>query len=541
MTEYESKKLIDDVINILINEQNISKEDLGMQENDWYDMALIKDLPESCVGRKDEMNSHQSSIIIGTKNFGMFPVIKRSEFAEKTIGRHITVKLPIKLMSNNIKYLQEEKIENENRVIESFVTTNEASANRLEFGTKKIDGKDYVDFYNSLYSKCKIIILKLKGKCEYIILGIRQEDCSRYFKDVDFEKQNEINYFDFKNKITNPEQVTYLDEDNLIGYMNINENNETTPRITGGTNILLYGVPGAGKSHKIKEEYCSDEQYIERVVFHPDYTYSDFVGQVLPRVDKDDKLKYVFTPGPFTKILKKAYEHPEHEYYLIIEELNRGNAPAIFGEIFQLLDRIDEVDEEHDESVIGESEYGISNYDIAKEVYNGEEEHMVKIPSNMYILATMNTADQNVFTLDTAFQRRWEMKHIPNIMRKDQADVKIEKTNITWGNFVGVINPLIVDINSEMSSSEDKRLGAYFVKKNQFTTEKFSEKVLKYLWDDAFKFSRDSVFNDKYKSLEDLIMDYQNESDEDRLKIVLKQDVYSQMLSKSENKNTDNI
>ena len=92
-----------------------------------------------------------------------------------------------------------------------------------------------------------------------------------------------------------------------------------------------------------------------------------------------------------------------------------------------------------------------------------------------------------------------------------------------------------------MSSSEDKRLGAYFVKKNQFTPEKFSEKVLKYLWDDAFKFSRDSVFNDKYKSLEDLIMDYQNESDGDRLKAVLKQDVYSQMLSKSENKNTDNI
>lgn len=316
---------------------------------------------------------------------------------------------------------------------------------------------------------------------------------------------------------------------------------ENTNRMTGGSNILLYGVPGAGKSHKIKEDYCSDEQYIERVVFHPDYTYSDFVGQILPRVDKDDKLKYIFKPGPFTKILKKAYDDREHNYYLIIEELNRGNAPAIFGEIFQLLDRIDEIDEEHDESVIGESEYGISNYDIAKEVYNGDEEHLVKIPSNMYILATMNTADQNVFTLDTAFQRRWEMKQIPNIMKEEHANVKIQDTNIAWGNFVEVINPLIVDINSEMSSSEDKRLGAYFVKKNQFTPEKFSEKVLKYLWDDAFKFSRDSVFNDKYKSLEDLIMDYQNESDGDRLKAVLKQDVYSQMLSKSENKNTDNI
>lgn len=538
MADNKSKELIDNLINIVISEQKISKEDLGMIDDNWYDMALVKNLPESCVGRKDDMNSHQSSIIIGTKNFGMFPVIKRSEFAEKTIGRHITVKLPIRLMSNNLKYLREEKIENKNSVIESFITTNEASSNRLEFGTKKIDGKDYVDFYNSLYSNCKIVILKLKGKCEYVVLGIRGEDSEKYFKHVDFEKQNnEINYFDFKNKITKAEQVTYLDENNLIGYCNIHENNDVK-RKTGASNIILYGVPGAGKSYYIKTNYCSDENFIERVVFHPDYTYSDFVGQILPRVDENNKLKYIFTPGPFTKILKRAYEDPEHEYYLIIEELNRGNAPAIFGEIFQLLDRVDEADDEHDASIIGESEYGISNYDVAKEVY-GNAEHQVKIPSNMYMLATMNTADQNVFTLDTAFQRRWNMKQIRNVMSEEQEKIKIEGTNITWEVFSEVINRLIVDINSEMSSSEDKRLGAYFIKKNQFTIEKFSEKVLKYLWDDAFKFSRESIFRDDYKSLEEVIMDYESEIDEDRLKVVLKQEVYEQMASLM--KKRDNI
>ena len=144
---------------------------------------------------------------------------------------------------------------------------------------------------------------------------------------------------------------------------------------------------------------------MERVVFHPDYTYSDFVGQILPRVEKDkdgnDKLKYVFTPGPFTKLLKNAQNDPGNYYYLVIEELNRGNAPAIFGEVFQLLDRKDEEDFSIEE--VGESEYGISNYEVAKEVY-GDEKHQVRIPSNMFILATMNTADQNVFTLDTAFQ-----------------------------------------------------------------------------------------------------------------------------------------
>ena len=128
----------------------------------------------------------------------------------------------------------------------------------------------------------------------------------------------------------------------------LEENKESVKRKTGAENILLYGVPGAGKSHEIKTKYCDDEKYMERVVFHPDYTYSDFVGQILPRVEKDkdgnDKLKYVFTPGPFTKLLKNAQNDPGNYYYLVIEELNRGNAPAIFGEVFQLLDRKDEED-----------------------------------------------------------------------------------------------------------------------------------------------------------------------------------------------------
>ena len=106
-----------------------------------------------------------------------------------------------------------------------------------------------------------------------------------------------------------------------------------------GANILFYGVPGAGKSHEIDKIIVQDRS--ERVVFHPDYTYSDFVGQILPRV-VEDKLKYVFEPGPFTKMLKKASDDPDNMYYLVIEEINRGNAPAIFGDIFQLLDRNDD-------------------------------------------------------------------------------------------------------------------------------------------------------------------------------------------------------
>lgn len=317
--------------------------------------------------------------------------------------------------------------------------------------------------------------------------------------------------------------------DNRFSEADYINGNVDTERKTGADNIILYGVPGAGKSHVIKEKYCSDENYIERVVFHPDYMYSDFVGQILPKAD-GDKLKYEFTPGPFTKILKKAQDDPKNEYYLIVEEINRGNAPAIFGEIFQLLDRIDE---DGDAALIGESKYGITNYDISQEVY-GDEEHQVKIPSNLYILATMNTADQNVFTLDTAFQRRWDMKMIRNNIPMNK-ELEIEGTKIIWGVFASVINEVVINYSSEMMSSEDKRLGAYFVKKNQLSVEKFPEKVLKYLWDDAFKMDRYVVFKEEFKSLEDLVDAYEAEdkSGSDRLKAVIKKEIYDKMLSKT--------
>lgn len=305
-------------------------------------------------------------------------------------------------------------------------------------------------------------------------------------------------------------------------------------------NILLYGVPGAGKSHEIKTKYCDDEKLMERVVFHPDYTYSDFVGQILPRVETDkdgnDKLKYVFTPGPFTKLLKKAQNDPENHYYLVIEELNRGNAPAIFGEIFQLLDRKDE--EEYPAEEIGESEYGISNYEVAKEVY-GDEKHTVRIPANMSILATMNTADQNVFTLDTAFQRRWSMRQIENNFDKSEHSKDIiEGTKVSWGAFATVINDMVIDNNVDMASSEDKRLGTYFARKKELEADRFSEKVLKYLWDDAFKMDKTAIFNENCKSLEDVVITYEAATS-DKLASVLRLSVYEKMLSKMQQNNTD--
>ncbi len=275
---------------------------------------------------------------------------------------------------------------------------------------------------------------------------------------------------------------------------NENDNEEIVQRVRA-ENILLYGVPGCGKSHAIKTEYCNNDAYMERAVFHPDYTYSDFVGQILPKTH-DGHIEYNFTPGPFTKILKKAHDNPDEIFFLVVEEINRGNAPAIFGDIFQLLDRDDS----------GCSEYGVSNESIAKYVYE-DEDKKIKIPNNLYLLATMNTSDQNVFTLDTAFKRRWTMRMIQNnIDACEFANLQICASGVTWGSFAKTINQLIVELGENNLSNEDHRLGAYFVHEEDLTDAgRFGEKVLMYLWNDAFKFDHDKVFKSEYRTLDSLI------------------------------------
>lgn len=311
---------------------------------------------------------------------------------------------------------------------------------------------------------------------------------------------------------------------------------DVVTRVQGGTNIILYGVPGSGKSWTIEHEYCADKNRMERLVFHPDYMYSDFIGQILPVV-RDDKVRYEFAPGPFTKLLKKAYENPDKNFYLIVEEINRGNAPAIFGEVFQLLDRIDD---EESEYPVGTSEYAITNANIAQIVY-GDEKRKVRLPSNFSIIGTMNTSDQNVFTLDTAFQRRWIMRMIPNTFDGHKfANKPILDTTVSWRAFCSAINDEILRRNN-VTSSEDKRLGAYFItaadlvwheEEDQVekgskewiiarhSNARFSEKVLKYLWDDAFKFAHPETFDTKaYASLELVIETFCNERANDRFKV----------------------
>lgn len=295
---------------------------------------------------------------------------------------------------------------------------------------------------------------------------------------------------------------------------------ETSPS-TQPTQLILYGVPGSGKSYKIDEitKNLSEEQKI-RVVFHPEYTNADFVGQILPCLTSDG-IEYRFKAGPFSRILKKAYQNPDKPHYLIIEEINRGNAATIFGDLFQLLDRDSK----------GWSSYEIENLDINSFIrskdstysdakiessvnvggYTWTENTGIRLPPNLSLLATMNTSDQNVFTLDNAFQRRWDMELVPNScydQTQMQAKISVKEKTITWESFQSKINEVIAEKGNEsgFSSMEDKRLGCWFIKNDEdkIDSEKFANKVLKYLWDDAFKFNRSEIFIDEVKNFEEL-------------------------------------
>ena len=279
---------------------------------------------------------------------------------------------------------------------------------------------------------------------------------------------------------------------------------------------------------------------IERVTFYDGYTHGQFVGSYKPFPDEDG-ITYKYVPGPFLRQLIKAYKYPEHNFCLIIEEINRARADRVFGNIFQLLDRDEEGNSRYRTALSEEQkEY------IKKELYQ-ENEILVReiltydgiyIPKNLYIWATMNCADQGVYHLDTAFKRRWGFEHIDLDENKD-AFVDEEKTYgifyqqkdeirdaVTWNDFREVINDALMNAGIH----EDRLLAPFFIGKSEFIRYKdliypyeyfyeaeegaFVNKILMYLFDDVLRYKRNNnpVFNEVYKSFSKLKKGYFNDS-----------------------------
>lgn len=299
-----------------------------------------------------------------------------------------------------------------------------------------------------------------------------------------------------------------------------------------GYNKIVYGIPGCGKSYYVENKILEnvDEDNIIRTTFYLDYSNSDFIGQILPVVN-ESKITYEHIPGPFTRALEMAYKKTNEMIYLVIEEINRGNAAAIFGDTFQLLDRLKK---DNKGRLKGASEYPISNQFIEKYFDKKGVEYEVGkiyIPANLTILATMNTSDQNVFPLDTAFKRRWKMQRIVNSWNDHKyKDYYIPFTDITWRLFVDKVNNKMLEASDDGLILEDKQLGAYFAsedmlvreskeecpvnEKNKEKLESFTNKVIEYLYNDVFKFDRDQIFENKrsFNEIWDCINKYDNEN-----------------------------
>lgn len=274
--------------------------------------------------------------------------------------------------------------------------------------------------------------------------------------------------------------------------------------------IITYGAPGTGKSFSTDFEtakYPSDCTI--RTTFHPDSDYSTFVGAYKPIKTTEGKISYEFIPQAFMKAYIQAWKDQTKPVFLIIEEVNRGNCAQIFGDLFQLLDRNEDNMSAYDITPDQDIQTYISQQGLEiDQVFaaNGKDEitdkiisgEVMALPANLYIWATMNTSDQSLFPIDSAFKRRWEWKYVKIAKGKDKEtgeeyNWKLEANDRDWWDFIKQINRIIAN----MTSSADKQLGYFFCKPDNEETisyERFVNKVLFYLWNDVFK---DYGFDDK--------------------------------------------
>lgn len=316
---------------------------------------------------------------------------------------------------------------------------------------------------------------------------------------------------------------------------------------------IYYGAPGTGKSHEINR--LTEGKNVVRTTFHPDTDYSTFVGCYKPHMEevemtavigetlkvvkdekgnprKEKRIVYKYSCQAFLQAYIDAWQQPEQEHYLVIEEINRGNCAQIFGDIFQLLDRNDQgysyypikadTDMEQELKDLFNEEWNLTDEQaqeidsiyqkhypngITKEIKDG---NLLLLPKNLYIWATMNTSDQSLFPIDSAFKRRWEWKYIKIAEGRDadtkellnwtvrfdyEEELKAYTFECSWWEFIKAINEKI----ALATSSDDKKLGYFFCKPENeesktIDAERFVGKVVFYLWNDVFKDEENRIF-----------------------------------------------
>ncbi|WP_207696182.1 hypothetical protein DOK67_0002088 [Enterococcus sp. DIV0212c] len=300
-----------------------------------------------------------------------------------------------------------------------------------------------------------------------------------------------------------------------------------------GLNLIYFGAPGTGKSFQIQNfihehgiwgySNCEQHPKVFRTTFHPEYSYTDFVGQIMPETtscgkgkESSTKIEYKFQEGIFTSALESALNTPDKPTFLILEDLSRANVSSVFGDLFQLLDR--------DET--GNSEYCIDNKLIASKVFKkiSSQSKAIYLPNNLFILGTVNTNDQNVFVMDTAFKRRFDFEYVSTKLLTEGGkpindyEFQLNGQKILWSDFYQKVNTFITnkEENGGLGLSEDKQLGQFFIKFKQqddeYNKDQLLGKLLQFLWNDVQKatFSSNSLFDNSINNFSELYEKFKN-------------------------------
>lgn len=494
----------------------LEKYRIKLSEND-YDGYIVKQMSESNCIKKD-ITSKQSHIAITGSQMELFPYIYSKQFIEdndSSMKNYFVLKVSVNIHKSNCDAILGGYIDfgNKQTLKEEMCIYPRSGGEQIQLSMKQNgDSENFLKFRELINPNDYFVVLKKDGLLEYDAFIIK----GKYIEDKSFKSL-------FEQSRDSIKDITFVGDKNIKR----NESN-LNQRIDRPHQRIFFGAPGTGKSYELNKEakeYFGDNY--ERVTFHPNYMYGNFVGAFKPfpkvlknsdgtiKKDEDgniqESITYEYIPGVFMRQLVKAFKCPAQNYLLLIEEINRANVAAVFGDVFQLLDRDGN----------GESEYFIATSRelqefLKKEFKDFEIDETIKeklgqdfsrlyLPSNLYIWASMNSADQGVMPMDTAFRRRWEFRYIGINDAADSNEedfgrykFKINSSEVVkWDLFRRELNKKL----SLLNIPEDKLIGPYFVSKSILEdsdldrlTETIKNKVLMYLYEDAAKAHRPSLF-----------------------------------------------
>lgn len=503
--------------------QQIVFEKMDIQlDIDDYDAFIVKKMSASnCIIKG--ISSNQSHIAITGKQMDLFPYLYSKAFVEESdssMKNFFVFRAPITIYQNNCNYLNPNhniSFYDNSKLNEEMCVYARSGGEQVQLSIKNNgDSKNFISYRELILPNTYWIVFKKKNELFYESIAIKEEDAT------DLADYNGNIY---TNRTGKPSEITFVSSESIVNDEEVEEIEEVEDKINPHVfeyqcdekqkdviQEIRFGAPGTGKSYSIKniirKSYKNYEEkdanpFVLRTTIHSEYSYFDFVGNIMP-VSKEGVVSYEFIEGIFTKALIRALLNRENDIYLIIEEMSRGDIASIFGDIFQLLDRNEK----------GESEYRIDNSLISEQLIKygvkSISNDRIYLPSNLHIIGTVNTSDQNVNVLDTAFKRRFSFVYEsvkPSYDDKtghilNSAVFVLNDKEFEWNQFYLSVNQFIV---SDLELSEDKQLGQFFVKfpNNVNVNETIKNKVLNYLWEDVQNASMSDdafIFNKNIKS-----------------------------------------